>query len=603
MGESRRRLIDRITNQDRLNSLEKTVQTLQPQLEKTTAALNASNTEVQRAKADLSLSLFRSFAQDTYESGPALRIPYTTPSRGGSFGETITDDSRLFASQREPVVRWLVGWVASDIFDNWFKVKLVDEKATEAESAELDRKVQAQLILLDAQRQLTRLTVFERRYGWSVLLIAYDDAKTLPDFNKAVKKKAQIKQITPYPKTKITVQEVVTDPRDLRLGLPKIYTISRGSQELNTQVHYSRVIHDAPRLDEHPYEGVSIIDAIYDDVTGYRNIRWSEYQAMYRYGTGFPHITIPNATREQIQQWIASGYFKDLFTRSFFVSAQGEDIQFKGVQSVTLNPEPYNKISLDNLAIGTRIPQDVLKGVSAGALTGSEVNERAYHKLISSEESDIEFVPRDLIDRLMDSGQIDHDRTAKPYLIEWNSSFEINEKDTAQIELWQAQTRTMQLNYMTVNDVRTKLEGLDPIDGGDVCLGLLRATQPAFQAQTLQAQQATPPKTTQPKPEGDAEKSVKAPLKQESLLEEDLDALWAYLKTVKVTKDEALGLARNLITRHVETTDQLSLLRLSTLTGRAIQESSPEAKTLKQEQIDSYMKYASTVIRDIIKEK
>jgi len=607
MSEKRRRLLDRITNRDTVEQLKitmkqatDTIKVIQPQLETTrvqleTVTQNAAQTE-QRLKADLSLSLFRAFAQDTYADGSAMRIPFTNPSQGGSFGEVITDASRLFASQREPVIKWLVNWIASDIFDNWFKVKLADEKATEDENNELDRKVQAALIKLDAKRQLTRLTIFERRYGWSILLLAYTDTTSKDVWRKPLKNGGEIKQITPYSKTQVTVQKVVENPKDLRLGLPEIYTINRGAITLNTEVHYTRLIHDAPRLDEHPYEGVSIIDAVYDDATGYRNIRWSEYQAMYRYGTGFPHITIPNATREQIQQWIAAGYFKDLFTRSYFVSATGEDIQFKGVQSVTLNPEPYNKIALDNLAIGSRIPQDVLKGVSAGAVTGSEVNERAYHKLLSAEESDIEFVPRDLIDRLMDSGQIEHDREAKPYKIVWNSGFEINEKDEAQIELWVAQTRTMLLNYKTVNEVRL-MEGLEEIDGGDVVLGLLRATMPAIQTQ-VQAQT----QTKQPTGTTTGDVKVEAPRKQENLLEEDLDLLYAYLKTVKVKKDEALGLAKNIIIRHVDAVEQLSLIRLSTITGKALTESSPEAKTLKLEQIESYMKYAESVIGDIVKD-
>ena len=91
-----------------------------------------------------------------------------SPAQG--FGvSSIPNEELLFSSQREPMVKWLVYWVSVDIFDNWFKV--IDPE--NPEDSALDEAVQRVLLELDAKRQLTRLIMFDRRYGTAVMLCAY----------------------------------------------------------------------------------------------------------------------------------------------------------------------------------------------------------------------------------------------------------------------------------------------------------------------------------------------------------------------------------------------------------------------------------------------
>ncbi|MEM3161537.1 MAG: hypothetical protein QW056_00920 [Candidatus Bathyarchaeia archaeon] len=48
-----------------------------------------------------------------------------------------------------------------------------------------------------------------------------------------------------------------------------------------------------------------------------------------------------------------------------------------------LDPEPYYTPIMENTSVGTSIPMAVLRKVQAGALAGSEVNQREYLKHIS----------------------------------------------------------------------------------------------------------------------------------------------------------------------------------------------------------------------------
>jgi hypothetical protein len=144
------------------------------------------------------------------------------------------------------------------------------------------------------------------------------------------------------------------------------------------------------------------------------------------------------------------------------------------VAGKALNPEPYYMPIMENIAAGSGLPLAILRGAQAGALTGSEVNEREYFKLISDAQSRYEPCIRQLIDALLDCGQIRFKyNVQREYRIVWNSGFELTEKDKASIELQQAQTRDLKTGWMSVDELRAE-QGLEalPNNAGQIVLGL-----------------------------------------------------------------------------------------------------------------------------------
>jgi len=426
------------------------------------------------------------------------RAAPTTFSAPMAWGQSeIPQSTMLFASQREPVVRWLVYWVASDIFDNWFKV--VDPE--NRDSNDLDKAVQKVLTDLNAKQEFIRLFTFERRYGTAVMLLGYtgfdNETWKTPIYETSIGlnspqaftgKQSKILQITPYPWSKIEVTKHDEEISSFRFGLPDIYKIGRGTENttspedlargaVETEVNWSRLIHAATRLDEHRYEGESVVVAVYDDATGFRNMRWGEYETIFRYGAGFPVFTFPWATKEQIQAWIAAGNVSNLNARGYFVAGEeGETVEFIGTKGTALTPGDYNAMALEALSMATRIPKDVLRGASAGTISGSEVNERAKYQMISSEQSLVEPVVRELINRLMDTGQIQYrDKrrgdVSRDYELVWNYPEIVNEKDRATIDFLTERKNTEKLNYMTVNELRLEL-GMAEVKGGEIVIGI-----------------------------------------------------------------------------------------------------------------------------------
>lgn len=463
---------------------------------------------------------------DSYTERTSFKAFHTSGRYFGTheaFGGTISDRDRLFYSTREPVGVWWVKGIAYDIWDNGFRV--LDKKKMDDET--LNDKVQDVLRDLETKSRLPQETVYERRYGTSILLLSYTgfgdetDWKT-PLFTlnvdgkppKTLKNSQKLLQITPYPWTEVTVSELDENSGSLRFGLPMFYKINTGAgvgdstnpsgqeSEQTINVHWTRVIHDAPRLDEHAYEGVAAIDCIFDDLVGGRNARWAAYQDYYRHGGGFPVIKT-NATAEQNKDWVESGGLDDYMHRfGYFLCHVDEDFKFVGAEGKTLNPNTYFDMYFTFIAAATGVAKDTIKGVSAGRVTGSEVNERQYYKSISLQQNQkIPFL-RELIDRIIQTGQVEFDGE---YVIEWVDPFEVNPQDKAAIEFMKEKTNALK-TYMTVNE-RRALENLPPLDGPEGEMLMLQPGQNPFTSGP-ENQQNPVPSETEPEEPGENESSL-----------------------------------------------------------------------------------------------
>ena len=172
-------------------------------------------------------------AEDSYTTRESFKAFHQSGKYIGAhegYGAVIQDDDRLFYSTREPVGVWWVKRIAYDIWDNWFRV--INPKKPDDD--DLDKKVQRILLKLKAKTQLPRETVFERRYGSSVLLLSYtgfgeENGWKTPIFDinpdgtypKTVENGAKLLQITPYPWTEVGPIELDDDSSSIRYGYPE----------------------------------------------------------------------------------------------------------------------------------------------------------------------------------------------------------------------------------------------------------------------------------------------------------------------------------------------------------------------------------------------
>lgn len=430
--------------------------------------------------------------------GDSIKIPQVDTAYGAGFGDSITDNDRVFAACREPIGHFLTFIVARDMVDKWFHV---DDPDTEEADPALDRNIQAALTKLKFKKRLREALEASRTFGKALLVGGFNDAKNMDMLQLPLKKGSELLQLAVYPS--IYKEQKVKDwsvwqkddnEESRRFGKPVLYKLDRGGGSYFI-VHYTRVVEVG--------DGTSVLDKVWDDMCCGRNIRWGAAQWMYRTGGGFPVIGFPAGTNaDQLETYHNSGAFTNLMSRTAIFIAQnsqaendGMTFSFEGAQGRALDPQPFFQSNIEQIAIATGYPQAKLIGAQAGAVTGSEVNQQEYYKAISRDQEEIEYVVRWVIDRLADSGQLSivkavtdksdsyhvkllksmlrrvirrdyRHKTAENYVIEWNSAFELSELDEADVELKRAQANRAKLAYMTPDEVRAE-ENLDPLPNGE----------------------------------------------------------------------------------------------------------------------------------------
>ena len=390
------------------------------------------------------------------------------------FGMQLNERDLLFAVRREPIPKRTVFDVAHDIFSKGFTVEQVSEKPDPNWTREMSKVLDG----LNARANLTRLLVYERLFGWAILALTY------VDFGDGVGSPLEgprgIRELLPLSSLQVTVNsgDEDTDPKSSRFGLPNYYTARRsasGAGAEQQRIHFSRVIHCATRLLDHPWKGVPALEVLYDDQTVLRNARWALGETLVRTAAGFADITLKGATMPEVKKFEEDQNLRQLNQRSYFVHADTATVGWVGPAGHALDPEPYVNPLMESASCGTRIPLSHLRGATAGTLAGSEVNDREYWGGIASLQLLIDPVIWDLVDRLMAAGQI---REVEDYRVVWPSGFELSESAKADIELKKAQALSVRSGWCTVNELRIE-EGRDPLKGpeGDVVLGLRNARQ------------------------------------------------------------------------------------------------------------------------------
>jgi hypothetical protein len=389
------------------------------------------------------------------------------------FGAPLNELDLLFSVRREPVANRIVFQVAHDVFDNWFRVEEVADKP----DPKFDDEVQRVLGELDAKAVFTEMAVYERLFGWAIIALTYVDYGKAPA--KPVVNPKGVCELLPLSSLHVTVQASDEDKEldSSRYGLPVLYTVNIKNTGQQLKIHFSRVIHCATRLLEHPYRGMSVLEPVYDDLTVLRNIRWGLGQTLSRYGSGFPDVELTGRSKKKVDEFANGPEMRRINCHSFFVHTEKEKLEFKGLAGRALNPEPYYVPIMENISAGCGTPLAILRGAQAGALTGSEVNEREYFKLISDAQSRYEPAIYQLIDALIECGQIRFKYgKRRDYRIVWLGGFELSDRDKASVELQRAQARRLKTAWKTVDEIRGE-EMLDPLpeSSGDVVLGLTKS--------------------------------------------------------------------------------------------------------------------------------
>lgn len=495
----------------------------------------------------------KSVGADSYLQQMAPQRTSSVYSGLSTFGGPIDKKDLVFAVKREPTGHRIVFDVAHDVFDKWFTIEDLKDK----NDKDLDGKVQAELLRLNAKDVCTQVLAMERLYGWAVL--AYQFADSTEKLESPATNISQVERLIPYYDSNISQIIEATDPESDMFGLPEFIEVNlkMGGKRM---INYTRFYWLATRLLGHAYIGQSALEPVMDDMTVLRNVRWGIGMTMIRYGSGFPDIELRGADLTAINAFIDSGQFNNLSAMKYWVHNEDEKLEFKGMASSTLDPEKYVLPILESISLGSGIPLAILRGAQAGALTGSEVNEREYFRLISDIQGRVEPMVRDLINKILNV--LFKDSKAPDYRIQWNGLVQESEEDKLKNQLQKERINELRTNYMSVNEIReSELGPESERPDGDVILALLKGEKASISKSALPTSMDT---------------DEEAVTNLQNTLTIRLQGLVTNAKESKMSEDEALLAAEITIEEHVNSMKKIAKVNISQKLNRPISDLSPE---------------------------
>lgn len=324
-----------------------------------------------------------------------MQFPWSKPTsttakarKSNGFDETIPDSDYLKSVERNQAASCIVVDVASDAVN--------DFTATPN-----DKEIHA-LFEESIRLPLTSALLFTRMYGYCGILVGYADDH---DLSLPVDMGAPIEYLQPIPKN--WIEEIIYTKENGQTRLPLTVDKYRINVATSPQiVDESRMILlSNPCLDAASMAGEPSLKCVWDLLTVLKSMDWGVGQAMWRHGGGLTAFVVADSRDQQTQIDAIDDLVVDINAMTTLTLPFGTQMLTEGTTG--LNPEPYYKVVMQQISMGTRIPMSILVGSQSGTLTASMKDRKDYYEMLGDVQADI-LTPAlvDILTRYQESGQL-----------------------------------------------------------------------------------------------------------------------------------------------------------------------------------------------------
>ena len=364
-------------------------------------------------------------SRSTYIAATDLTAPPTYFSDLVS-GEVWNRDRHMHqrdVAYKDSVANYITVKVAENTFDDW--LVLVDENGIEHPD---NQRIQKEFKRINAKKWLTQALIGERIFGHSVLYTGSNVYRE--DYDKGFQL-ANLDVFTPI------YFDLPTDMRDDK-GRPE--TVRIWPNPSNIAVYedepYDDFIHFMTRPKGRSYEGYSAIYSTWVDLTYIRLSKHSQSWLDAKHGLGL-FLWFVNRLTDETEEALEDMLENVSISRAGFVDTElVDDAKWIGPDSGAggrINESIDMLLGL--VAAGSGVPKDILVGMSAGAITGSEINNKALYATLNQIQKSMEPYIRELVKRM---------GYENDYEIDWNTRYATDELEQAQIRLLNAQSAQME---------------------------------------------------------------------------------------------------------------------------------------------------------------
>ena len=326
--------------------------------------------------------------------------------------------------------------------DGW---EFVDEKGNVIEAM---MSIQQKLRSLNAIFYFTQNLILERMYGYGWMYLIRENGAIIGlDFISP-----EMTDVIEYDKN--------GDPSLLEVTVAKADKAAK-KEEIKIEIKTEDTIHfrTRPWPNERTYKGIPVVYPAWTPLVSIEQTLHSSdfYLAKIGYGA-YTVTTTSKATQTNIDA-IEKMMIRGSVTRvNILPGKYVDDIKFIGADGTPTDFMKEVDTRLSLIAAATGVPKDTIIGLSAGSITGSEVNVKALYQTLNSIQTSCEPYIRDLVREL--------GHTDENYFIRFIRRFAHDEEQQAKIRMNEAQTLAMS-TWMTDNEKRAAM-GLEPLPGGDV---------------------------------------------------------------------------------------------------------------------------------------
>lgn len=312
---------------------------------------------------------------------------------------------------------------------------------------ELLAKEMQELTELGLFRNIQQADVLNRIGRYSVLFVGMPGET---DFTQPVESKGgNLSDVyfSPYSEDAIQVSERDKEKTSPRYGLPIMYTLlpnQGGEQESNAlpdtrqsfKVHYTRIVHLAEGALDNSLVGISSLDPVFNDIDDLIKTTGGGAEAHWRNAFQKLVIDIDDSAKfdENDIPVIETSAEEFINEAKSVLVVQGGDAKALPVEIAS--PVPAAEVIIDNISMGTSIPQRILTGKGGGHLLGNE-DKAAWNELISDRQKDsCASWLADLLRILNSAGLI---KLPDVFVVKWPLPTAMDEKTAAEVRLADAQ--------------------------------------------------------------------------------------------------------------------------------------------------------------------
>ncbi len=374
-------------------------------------------------------------------------------SKSTLWNTNILNEQLVDAYRGNGIGRKLVNKIAADTFDNWFTIESENETLIEDVSKVFSSK--KKWITEGETRALGLKKILKETYkvgmveGYALLMLGYSDEAGLEEEIENPKSLDYLSIITRTNVRKLLIEK---DSNSEHYGEIVGAMVKLGTGPA-IEVHASRFIYMPVNQYGNDPEGIGYMRPAYNYLVVLDNVIWSTGQAFYRNAAGFIHYIKKKGKPAAMKAIKAQA--AETNSKTAWVSDETTEIKDVGVRKSALNPEQYWNVALKAVAMSFDIPMQIVEGVAAGAVTGSETNLKDYYSDISAKQ-ELDFTP--VIEQLITILQGTKQVADGDYKVEWNPLQEMNAKEQAEIDKLTAETESIRITSGVWNPEEIKKE-------------------------------------------------------------------------------------------------------------------------------------------------